>query len=718
MQEPNQLVELLCSSLFGPGEGLRLRFAGALAELEKKAASASAGSEILCAMNSAAAEHIVSGEPGPALEKAASLFTKLGEFEDGWKSSLAEVYGEELVKAMRAVVDENIPFDKKTCASMVSKASSAASALASALAGPASGKSDAPSYFDDPLYGRWRKELESVYAEARDSFGEYFGRAKIIEFSADFDVEGAPRASFSVPEGLRGLAANDFFSILKMAQDQGRLQVELGDGVYLAVCLSFDFPSFRYVGKKRLLMARSSRESETTRRDSAFAASLIRSFRSSCDSLLRAFESDTRSEILADAVALSKLSADQTEFQVVSNIMLGLFRASMNCRCGALLVPYSGEEFSGWIVSSASGYQSGEAEKILETRVPLTVTPGMPGGPAGPSSPADCRGLEFHAEPPEFLKFLAPREGSGQMAVCPLFTGGKLHGVLVLFARPGNPFDAYHEAVLSGSSVFMASALFEARGRTDMRDYFEGMKSRQEQLVNTEKLKLLSEISAGIVHNFNNLMAIVLGRVGIMQRVTNDSRILSSLKAIEDTVREGENITRRFKSFISGSRDSSLTLVNVNDVIAGVVEIARMRLKGFIENAGVNISVETELSAVPEIFARAEDLSDAFVNIVFNSIDALPKGGRIVITSCASAGKSVRVAIRDNGIGMSSEVIGKLFIPFFTTKGRVGTGLGLPSAYGIVSRHGGTIEVKSEVGKGSEFIVTLPAGRPKAAPAQ
>ena len=121
-----------------------------------------------------------------------------------------------------------------------------------------------------------------------------------------------------------------------------------------------------------------------------------------------------------------------------------------------------------------------------------------------------------------------------------------------------------------------------------------------------------------------------------------------------------------------------------------------------------NIEVIKSLGEIPLIDCYPGQLNQVFMNLLTNSIDAVGADGKIFVTTFAE-NKSVKISIRDVGIGMSEEVKKKLFDPFFTTKevGK-GTGLGLSISYGIIEKHNGKIEVKSEVGKGTEFIITLP----------
>ena len=121
--------------------------------------------------------------------------------------------------------------------------------------------------------------------------------------------------------------------------------------------------------------------------------------------------------------------------------------------------------------------------------------------------------------------------------------------------------------------------------------------------------------------------------------------------------------------------------------------------------------VRKETPPVPLVMADFSQIQQVFVNLVVNAIQATSEGGKLTITTSAEDGR-VRINFEDTGVGIPPENMQKLFTPFFTTKTEVkGVGLGLSVSYGIVERHGGKIEVQSEVGKGSTFTVLLPEAK-------
>jgi two-component system NtrC family sensor kinase len=150
--------------------------------------------------------------------------------------------------------------------------------------------------------------------------------------------------------------------------------------------------------------------------------------------------------------------------------------------------------------------------------------------------------------------------------------------------------------------------------------------------------------------------------------------------------------------------DPEVTFVDLNELLEEVL--------GFLEVEARHRNVRVELDLgddLPDIQSDRGQLQQVFLNILNNSLDAVPDGGNVTMRTRAADGDGVRVDIVDGGVGMSSETLQKIFEPFFTTKQQgEGTGLGLSITYGIVKRLGGEIDVKSELGQGTEFSVWLP----------
>lgn len=226
------------------------------------------------------------------------------------------------------------------------------------------------------------------------------------------------------------------------------------------------------------------------------------------------------------------------------------------------------------------------------------------------------------------------------------------------------------------------------------------------QLVQHEKLRALGQLAGGVAHDFNNTLGIILGRAQLLQRQVSDENTLRSLKTIEKAAFDGGETVRRIQDFARARTGNEFTTVDVNALLQDVGEITQTRWKDEAELRNVKINVRLDLSEVDPVEGNASELREACTNLVFNAVDAMPHGGEIVLSS-ALLGDRVILRIRDSGRGMSEEVKARVFEPFFTTKGTEGMGLGLSVVYGIVERHGGSIQVESTPGRGTEFTIAL-----------
>jgi CheY-like chemotaxis protein len=144
-----------------------------------------------------------------------------------------------------------------------------------------------------------------------------------------------------------------------------------------------------------------------------------------------------------------------------------------------------------------------------------------------------------------------------------------------------------------------------------------------------------------------------------------------------------------------------------------VNDVTRPRWKDRSQANNVHINLNLQINSDASIMGDPSELREVLVNMVFNAVDAMPKGGKLTLSAEEIDG-SMEIAISDTGCGMSSEVRSRIFDPFFTTKGKAGMGLGLAVCYGIIQRHQGTIEIESTVGEGSIFRIKLPIAEVKA----
>lgn len=241
------------------------------------------------------------------------------------------------------------------------------------------------------------------------------------------------------------------------------------------------------------------------------------------------------------------------------------------------------------------------------------------------------------------------------------------------------------------------------------------LKSTQEQLIQSEKLRALGDLASGVAHDFNNILAVILGRTQLLLRRVEDQDLLKWLKVIEELATDGAKTVERMQKFTQMRRpgpESDFQDLDVNEIVRDVVEITRPRWKDEAELKGIRIQIETDLGNLSKPIGNASELKEVLTNMLLNSIEALPEGGRVVIKS-SMRGNDVQISVNDNGIGMTEEEKKKLFEPFFTTKKDKRNGLGLSVAYGIITRHNGEITADSQLGEGTTFTIKLPAKQEK-----
>lgn len=223
-----------------------------------------------------------------------------------------------------------------------------------------------------------------------------------------------------------------------------------------------------------------------------------------------------------------------------------------------------------------------------------------------------------------------------------------------------------------------------------------------------KKLAALGRISSGVAHDFNNVLTGVLGRVQLMKRQINDAYILSSLDMVEKAALDGAAKVRRMQEFSRSKKIGVTENIDLKQLILDVVDLTRPKWKDATVLKGIIIEPILELTDSLYILGDPSDLRNAFTNIIFNAVDAMPEGGVITISTERNNDNAL-FKFKDNGIGMTEETVEKIFDPFFTTKGTKGTGLGMSEVYGVIKRHGGQINANSKVGQGTTITIIFPA---------
>ncbi|TEU15261.1 MAG: GAF domain-containing protein [Anaerolineales bacterium] len=315
----------------------------------------------------------------------------------------------------------------------------------------------------------------------------------------------------------------------------------------------------------------------------------------------------------------------------------------------------------------------------------------------------------------------------------PLKVKGKVIGVIEAVNKTEGYFSQADVALLSSMVQSAAIAIENARLYKDLQDRMEELKRTQAQLIQSAKLAAIGELAAGVAHEINNPLASIVGFARLLlQAVDDDDPMREDLQIIDREAARTRAIVRALLDF-ARQREPRLEPVDVNEIVRTTMTLIRHQAKG----ARVTIK-ESYDETLPPVSLDADQIKQVFLNMVTNAIQAMPQGGELkVVTAYRPRAQSpelakergpdgstgspqrlvdgmdgadrVTVEFHDTGAGISAEDLPRIFDPFFTTK-KVdqGTGLGLSISHGIVERHGGRIEVESEVGQGSTFTVMLP----------
>ncbi|MBW1705885.1 MAG: GHKL domain-containing protein [Deltaproteobacteria bacterium] len=233
-----------------------------------------------------------------------------------------------------------------------------------------------------------------------------------------------------------------------------------------------------------------------------------------------------------------------------------------------------------------------------------------------------------------------------------------------------------------------------------------------EQIVETGKLASVGELAAGIAHEINNPVAIMVEEAGWIgdlleeeefQESENLTEFARALEQIRTQGRRCKEITHKLLSF-ARKTDSRIQDVRVDDLIEELVALSSQKAK--YANVTINNDIQPDL---PALKVSQTELQQVFLNLINNALDAMEKKGGTLNISSQAEDNLVVVEVEDNGPGIPEANIARIFDPFFTTKpvGK-GSGLGLSICYGIIKKMGGEIEVRSTLGKGTTFRVTIP----------
>ncbi|MGP0566588.1 MULTISPECIES: ATP-binding protein [unclassified Nitrospina] len=223
-----------------------------------------------------------------------------------------------------------------------------------------------------------------------------------------------------------------------------------------------------------------------------------------------------------------------------------------------------------------------------------------------------------------------------------------------------------------------------------------------DQLTKADKLSGLGTLTAGIAHEMNNPLYSIMGYTEAIVDQATEPKIKAYAQKVLDRSRHMANVILNMSGYARTNEQDSDQTVNINERIDAALDIA------LLDSYSDDIALEKHYGNLPKVKAKPEELQQVFLNIVRNAVQAMEGKGTLTIKTFQQNG-TVTVSIRDTGPGIAEEHLTRIFDPFFTTKEQgSGTGLGLNIVHRVVEKYGGHIDVKSQVGKGTTFIINLP----------
>ena len=240
-----------------------------------------------------------------------------------------------------------------------------------------------------------------------------------------------------------------------------------------------------------------------------------------------------------------------------------------------------------------------------------------------------------------------------------------------------------------------------------------GKKEFEQKLFQIDKLNALGLQSSGVAHEFNNILGIILGYLDIIKVEIKDAnvKVINGLKIIERAARDGAEIVDKIQQFSRIKKDNvkAEELIDLIEVVNEAMEFTMPRWKTEAQSRGIEYEIIKNNFTTSKYRTRCNpsELREVIINVINNSIDAMPNGGKIEF-KVKTAGDNVIISISDNGEGINKDIKDRIFDPFFTTKGVKRSGLGLSLSFSIMTRYGGEIVVDSCNNKGTTIDLKMP----------
>jgi signal transduction histidine kinase/CheY-like chemotaxis protein len=238
------------------------------------------------------------------------------------------------------------------------------------------------------------------------------------------------------------------------------------------------------------------------------------------------------------------------------------------------------------------------------------------------------------------------------------------------------------------------------------------LRATQQQVIQHERLSAIGQMASGIAHDFNNTLTPILGFTELLlesETLLNDkTEARRCLEMLRTSAKDAASVVSRLREFYRpAATDEEFPVVDLAKIVQQAVSLTEPKWRSQTQAKGLTLEVKVEMKASPLVTGEESALREVLTNLIFNAVDAMPEGGRIVLETSVDGSEAV-IQVHDTGTGMSESVRQRCLEPFFSTKGELGTGLGLSMVYGIVERHRGKLEIQSIAGQGTTFVIRLP----------
>jgi PAS domain S-box-containing protein len=315
--------------------------------------------------------------------------------------------------------------------------------------------------------------------------------------------------------------------------------------------------------------------------------------------------------------------------------------------------------------------------------------------------------------------------GLHSLIIAPMPVEGRVVGFLIVARRAARAFASGECDFLKQLSEHVALASHQAKLHSALQTAYDDLRRTQAAAMQQERLRAFGQMASGIAHDINNAISpVMLYTESLLESEPNLSvRARDYLQTIRQSTRDvAETIARMREFYRQRGPQLTLTAIKLNVIAEEALELTRVRWSDEPHQQGIMIQLQTEFAPnLPEIMGVESEIRGAMVNLIFNAVDAMPKGGTLTLRTTVKPSASgtggpqerqqVCLELSDTGIGMDEAARRQCLEPFFTTKGERGTGLGLAMVYGMVKRHSAGIEIESALGEGTKVRLIFPVSK-------